>query len=341
MIEPRPTRFGSRFTIILLASSALGLGTIVFVVRFWDGLGPEPVYLGKNFSFWFDQVASIDYYGSAPAQSRSALDAIRAMGSSVVPFLAERARSRESGITRLQWLVRHYCPAVSPFVGAPTQPEYWENEKAVWCLGELGSISRTALSAITNSPVQYTRAPIFEAWAKIEPTNSLPIQELCKLMKSGSQTDRFFAALGLGHCNPASAGVIETLIAGLHDPDEEVRANSALSLSLVGLPARSALPDLQREALESTFPRSRVNSARAIWKIDPSQIGLTVEVLAHVLNGKSRDQWDALNLLHELGRSARAAIPDLEEFEPSSRESRHLRDELVDKLRSLPSSAVN
>jgi hypothetical protein len=65
MIEPRTTRFGIRSTIILLVSSALGLGTIVFAVRFGEGLGPEPVYLGKNFSFWFDQVASIDYYGPA------------------------------------------------------------------------------------------------------------------------------------------------------------------------------------------------------------------------------------------------------------------------------------
>lgn len=312
--------------LIIVAAGVVGLAIL------GSSYESEPTYSGRKLSSWLDQVTIEEFNDPRPRGSASATKAIQAMGPKAVPLLAKIAAAPQPTAFRLRQLLGNW--AVSFLFGErSSNSEYLCHEKAIWCLGELGPIARPALASVTNSYVWYSKAHIYEAWAKIEPMNPRPVQELCALMKSSKQTDRFFAALALHHFAPDHPGVVEVLIAGLQDTDREVRANCARSLGQIGSAAHLALPDLQREAAASTFGRLQVNAARALWQIDPSQSDFAAEATAHGL--QSNDPRGALRLLNEMGPAARAGIRGIEAFHPKAPNIERQRDELLARLQGM------
>ncbi|MDB6038028.1 MAG: hypothetical protein JWM99_1869 [Verrucomicrobiales bacterium] len=334
MTDKKSGRTSTGIPVAPIASIIVAAGVVAFAA-FKNRSEPEPTYSGRKLSSWMNQVTIEEFAEPRPKGSESAMRAIRAIGSKAVLPLAKIAATRQPNAIRLQQLLGNWTGTFL-FGERSSDSEYLSHEKAIWCLGELGPIARPALSSVTNSYVWYSKAHIYEAWAKIDPTNALPVQELCTLMKSSKQTDRFFAALALHNFAPDHSGVVEVLIAGLQDTDREVRANCARSLGQIGRAAQSAVPELQREAAASTFGRLRVNAARALWQIDPAQSDFAAKATVQIL--QSNDPLGALKLLNEMGPAAHAGIPELEAFYPKAPNIKRQRDELLARLRGMTPS---
>jgi hypothetical protein len=331
MTEQRSNPSGGRsafrsVTIIVITAIVL-YGTVFKFISH-----PEPVYRGRTLSSWFEQLKILEFDDDIRNKTDPALMVIRAMGPETVPFLQKMAEAQEPIAGRLR---RSFGdrPVSLLFGNRSRDSGYEEHEKAIWCLGELGPAARPALTSITNSYVWQSKAHIFEAWSKIEPANSRPVTELCKLMKSTHQTDRFFAALALRNCDPSNPEVLKTLSAGLVDTDREVRANCALSLGQFGAAARTTIPGLQLAAMDTSYGRVQINAARALCRIDFSQCEFAAKAAGRSL--KANDPWGALGFLTEIGPAARAALPELEKFLPPARGLRRQRDELVARLQSM------
>jgi hypothetical protein len=310
-------------------TGALTLAAIsAYLVFVGIGSRREPVYLGRGFSSWFDELGVSTQSRAASAQ-QPALRAIRAMGPAAVPELVKIIRAPEPIMGRIG---RRFSRFPGWFGKDSALREYQCHEKAIWCLGEVGIVTTPALAALTNAYVWNSKTIMFEAWAKIDRTNAVPVKALVALMTSPAQTDRFYAAFALRHFGP-HPGVLEALIGGLHDSDREVRANCAFSLGEIGPSAAAAIPDLQRVATATTYYRLQVEAARALWKVDPTQAEFAAQAAARVL--KKNDPWGAMKLLQEMGPAASSAIPVLEAFKPTAPGTLKRRDELLAQLRGF------
>ncbi|HEY7156218.1 MAG TPA: HEAT repeat domain-containing protein, partial [Gemmataceae bacterium] len=157
------------------------------------------------------------------------------------------------------------------------------------------------------------------ARASKEPGMSWPTgHALCRCGSAGfAVIEAAFAAdgfrSGLPHAvrhAPPNRAFLPILIAGLKEPDKDLRRDSARAVARLGPAAKEAVPALLAIMQKDEDEYIRIDAAEALVEVaDPK---VSVPALVELMRG---DGWysgrDAADLLGRMGTRARAAVPDL------------------------------
>jgi HEAT repeat protein len=105
-------------------------------------------------------------------------------------------------------------------------------------------------------------------------------------------------------------GLILALSQALRGKETRVRAKAAYALGEIGVPARTALPEL-RAALQDREATVRVKAAEAIWKLDGQSQPVLPIIIAALRDDGPPARIMAAYVLSKMGPEAAPAVPDL------------------------------
>jgi hypothetical protein len=193
---------------------------------------PEPVYNGRPLSAWLK-----DFDLSVPGEltlSRSAQEAVRALGTNALPWLTRELIYMESQATYL----RNYSG------NKPTS--YDRNDAALRAFLVLGPAAAPAVTNIARifrvlDDYNNGRNCAIDALAAIGP-EGVPVL-LTGLKHPASETRRRCAA-ALAAIQPPATKVAAALVALLNDPDPVVRRDAARALGQLHTEAATVVPAL-------------------------------------------------------------------------------------------------
>src|SRR5437868_3068840 len=212
----------------------------------------ELVYKGKPLSVWLQS------YGP-DRDSPEVDDAVRTMGTNVIPALLGMLRAEDSQI--------EVTLAALGFRYTPAKTQHLRAQKGLSALGADASNAVPALIEIykqNTSPA--ARQAAANSLVEIGPAAKTAIPALIKSAASTNSDVRAFALYTLGRMALESELVVPVLIKGLRDPDREVRNNAAFglgALAFMGGDAKSAITSLV-ETLKDTHPSARASAAMAL-----------------------------------------------------------------------------
>jgi HEAT repeat protein len=105
---------------------------------------------------------------------------------------------------------------------------------------------------------------------------------------------------------------VPLLVATLRDESAEIRAGAARSLGAIGPDAQSAAAVLIPMTQYDPDPRTRVEAAAALWRIDRRPGRVLVPLTNALADPDELVRWVAADCLREMGPDAAAAVPALE-----------------------------
>ena len=280
--------------VLIVALMFLSGGLATWILRSRERR--EPVYQGKTLSVWLNDLNRSFRY---PVLSDPAAEAVRQIGTNALPFLLERARSKDSRFRgKLQeWFtnqsvipVNRFHFAVAPYrhaearwgfqalgPGAKTAiPELVElikdeetaDASADYALGCIGSEAVLPLTNALTNDNPAVRYGASKALGMIGSEAKAAVPNLIKCLRDRDHRMRFLAALALGNIAKEPAVSVPALIARLEDTDVGVRERSAIALGKFGDQANSAIPALLK-AHQTQHQNLRRLAAEALKKIDP------------------------------------------------------------------------
>lgn len=277
----------------------LAMGSVIT----WQALHlREPVYQGKSLSLWLRD------YGP-DGDSPEADEALRSMGTNVIPILFENLRAKDSALKL--WLASlgwHYTPAETRHLRA---------QKGFSALGAEASNAVPALIEIYQQNfASSAREAAANSLVEIGPAAETAIPVLINSASSTNSDVRSFALYTVGRMALESESVVPVLMKGLHDPDREVRASAAFGLeglAFMGGDAKPAIAALV-EALKDTHVSVRASAATALGHIH-SEPGAVVPALIEMLHDQDVQLHAfAARALGEFGDNARPATAQLIEL---------------------------
>ncbi|MCC6235182.1 MAG: HEAT repeat domain-containing protein [Verrucomicrobiales bacterium] len=250
-------------------------------------LPAKPKYQGKPVTYWILELARTLPQQPWQSAERPAKEALRAIGTNAVPWLAN---SLESNSLLTDFYVRvwpSFPAALRAHLPVPVSPRLVRTEAA-----------RMLEELVLRHPQRVMAAGI---------------AAFRKALNSSDGELRLRAAESLGallakHHPPAA---LSALVMALDSPHHEVRTAAAGQLAgLAGPEAAFALPALRR-CLRGTDPDERFNAAAAIHRIT----GETDEPIAVLLEGLKSPtplvRGNAAVQLSRIGPAAKAALPTL------------------------------
>jgi len=202
-----------RFQVLL----ALALVCIAGLITWQAVRLREPVHKGKTLSSWLQQ------YGEN-GDSPEADEAIRAMGTNVIPTLLDYLASKDSTLRmRLAAIGFRYTPA---------EIRHFRAQKGFSALGADASNAVPALIEIYQHTVLGSaRRAAADALVEIGPAASPAIPALIDSTTSTNVGKRAYALYTLGRMALEPEKVDPVLVRGLRDPDREVRYQAAYGLA--------------------------------------------------------------------------------------------------------------
>lgn len=284
-------RFQIAFAVLLVAV----LGVIVWQVRRLR----EPVYQGKSLSLWLQSY-------SPDGDSPQVDEALRTMGTNVIPTLLENLRAKEPRLKlNLPVLGLHYTPA---------ETRHMRAEKGFSALGAEASNAVPALTEIYERDISPTpRRAAANALVEIGPAAKTAIPALIKSAASTNSDVRAFAVYTLGRMALEPELVDPVLINALHDPDREVRYNAAFglgALAFMGGDGKPAIPALMA-TLKDSYGTARAAAAMALGHIH-AEPRLVAPALIESLHDPSEFvRAQAAAALGEYGTNALPELPGL------------------------------
>ncbi len=294
----------------------LGLALAVFgglLVRAWTSREPE--FHGRSVSSWFRQYSRSIHDENAKEESQLAL---RALGTNAVSFLLRECFSTHqdsAASTNFQTFLAHLP---WPFRFAPFVSANEIRETAAEMVQAIKPPAAFILPYVTNAfkgtnqgqhrMAIYLLADIGEGAERAVPWLRLGLRSsdawlITLAMRSAERLGR------------AAREVVPDLMAGLTNVPIQRRFlwGGSKALASIGHEAAPAIPLLKERFLGETDIAVRLVIAGAVCRIDPQESALLDDVIGEMtkLEDKARLQ-QLLNLLGEIGPSAKAAIPFLQ-----------------------------
>ena len=244
-------------------------------------------------------------------------DEFLSFGTNAVPLLVAELNRRPVREWKLwPWLRLKLPPHLAARLPNPYQSDFRKNA-AIWMLGELGPAASNAVPALRRAEAGAAshldrRARAVIALAKVQPGNAAALSNAVNLLTSGQQTERYFAAYEFGSFTNHPGFDPAPLIMALGDADGDVRASSAISLSLFGPAASNAVPQL-RALLGDRYRHVSVGAALALVRIAPEFWPEALAATTKAL-GRSADmsEFFAPQVFAAAGANAVLAVPFLE-----------------------------
>jgi HEAT repeat protein len=143
-----------------------------------------------------------------------------------------------------------------------------------------------------------------------KPTDmSAVARALFKALQDKDAAVRVSAAYAVLNLGPKRKGAMGGLLACLKDRDPWVRQAAASVLGQMAKYAEEAVPDLLR-ALKEPDVQMRMTAAAALWAVH-SQDDEVMPVVLEALKGDNQSRSAALQVIQQIGPSARAAMPEI------------------------------
>ena len=254
---------------ILVVACAVGITWLALRER-------EPVYKGKPLSEWLH---GYDFkMSSDPPDVRGADEAVKAVGTNVIPTLLRLLDQRESRLDRLWTYLR-------ASIGLITQSKNQaknslknnivvEMPDAFHALGSNGASAVPRLLEIYRSnPSPNVKLLAIASIQQIGPAAQAATPVLIKIATQPDTNGfmvRYQAVYALANIADGEVSV-PALIKCLGDGDGAVRDAAATSLSFLGTNARPAVPALIKLVKESdNIPQVKMSAQIALGKIDPA-----------------------------------------------------------------------
>jgi len=253
----------------------------------------EPIYQEKRLSEWledFDSFFEVE-------RRKNAEEALRQMGTNVLPFLVRELRARDSWLKRKMLkltpkplLVRMPITvfahvrrerAVAGFralgtFGRPALPELSGllNDKetasyAARAICQMGNDAVPPLMDALNSREPAVRSAAAEGlyWLKSDAAPTVPA--LMAKLKDEQESVRCSAASALGNIGQRGESVIPPLLNALNDPSSSVRDQAVWAIGKFRPEAKAAVPTLLKIAKEDKDSKVRDSAVNALHLIDP------------------------------------------------------------------------
>ena len=232
----------------------------------------EPVYQGKQLSFWLER---LNPAAANQEEADRAQQAIRHIGTDALPFLAERLQAQDTRLKRLMmtWADRQ---KLVHFHFKSAEQRQHQALFGYQALGPLASAQVASLSDIlTNAPT--ARVRVVAAWALeyIGPEARLAAPALFRAAQDTNVFVRDQTFLALGQILPDSQTTIPVLVVGLDDPFSDAQRHAVSALQRYGPAAKAAVPVLLRmlatnNAVGLAQQRLHATASFALKAIDPA-----------------------------------------------------------------------
>ncbi|PYJ55030.1 MAG: hypothetical protein DME24_25485 [Verrucomicrobia bacterium] len=287
------------------------LGVAITAAAFFALRPREPVYLNRLLSFWFDQFNTTNRPQAATA--------IRQIGTNGIPFLLEKAKSKD-GDTLYEKLYRTIYYKV-PFgikrrLPLPKPIENTYDYRVANTLQLLGPPAVPQLIDAMGNRHSKVRLAAVRVTRLIGPEANAAVPALAKLVNDSDGEVRVEAVLALRFMGPNKKLATQALIGALGDSDRGpkpgstvyVKGNAARVLGEIGPQAQVAVPALTK-LLSDTDPYAREEAAVALWRINHDTNVIPV-LLAELEAANEAPRYGIiLTAFGEMGPAAKPAVP--------------------------------
>ena len=258
-------RHGRKTILILLGVFAVAL-IVVVLMR-----SPEPVYRGKNVSFWLEQKAA------GTSDWTEITNAFYQIGPKAVPYIAARLRWDQSwvaGCYRRAW--PHLPDFLRKRVSPPKDP--FKEVSAVNVFANIGPSAIPSLILLLkdeNATVRSSSAWALESLRSSGYGDDVNISALASALSDPDANVRLHVASALGEFGPKASVAVPALAARLKDDEKGtekgsvvyVRAAAARALGRIGPGARATNP-LLTKLLNNPEPYLRMEARIGLWRIN-------------------------------------------------------------------------
>jgi HEAT repeat protein len=249
---------------------------------------------------------------TAPAVRSEALRSMAKLKSAdnvVIPILKENLRDGDEGVRLavVDWLVERPSllpPLTTELQSLLTADNPDVSRHAAFLLRKLGPDAAPLL--LNALPLEESRIDqIAEALALI----GRPVVELLK-QETASKNPRIRrgAALALGQIRPLAAGTVPKLIAGLADPDLDVRVGFLTAIGFLGPRAGEAVPTV-RAMRQDGSAEVRLHVIEILAHSAPKDDVLLGDLMPLLDDPDARVQRRAIDTIRSLGPMGRKALP--------------------------------
>ena len=255
-------------TIVLLTAAGLA----ACLVLFWSRRTPEPSYNGRTLSQWLDNL-----WYSDNAQDRAAQEAVKAMGTNVLPHLRPMFNAHDSAFKR------SVMPrlAKQSLVKIRYLRDYEHQERASRACRALGPLAVEYVPEWTSMLDDTSR--LTGPWCglvaivDVQPrSNSIP--QFTKALTNAFGQMRELAARELGNHPTLARSAVPLLVRCTKDLDPRVREASIRSLARFTADAPIVVPALV-EALDAQDAATRNVAATSLALMGPSARSATARLI--------------------------------------------------------------
>lgn len=263
---------------------------------------------------WFKQYYRSGEYSrhqDEPRHERAA-QALRAMGTSAIPFLVTVCftTNQESSFQTNLMMILANLP--EPFGFPPFVPAMMVREEAAVAIGEINPSAKLLLPLVTNrlnDPDKFRRWMAVYLLGRIGEGGEAAVPFLREKLLSSDAQELSLAVLSLNRLGPAAGSAVPELT-------EFVRTNQLYSvyyacrvLARIGPAASNAIPVLQARLGVETNASKQVSIAVALICIDGRQTRAMAVLQADLANQLTNALRHALYALRDIGTNARPALP--------------------------------
>ena len=288
---------------------AAGIGTTCWLVL----RTRDPVYQGQTLSYWFDQFNTTNRPQAAIA--------IRQIGTNAVPFLLEKAKSKDGDTLyeRLYRTIYYRAPTIlQRRLPLPKPIENTYDYRVASALQLLGLPAVPQLIEAMGDRHSKVRLAAVRVTGLIGPEANEAVPTLAKLVSDPNGEVRVEAVCALSVMGQHKRLAVQALIGALNDSNRGskpgmtvyVKENAARVLGEIGPEARSAVAPLTRLLSDTnSYSYAREQAAIALWRINRDTNVIPVLIAELESASEAPAYGRILTALREMGPSARAAVP--------------------------------
>jgi HEAT repeat protein len=237
----------------------------------WHFISQEPAFNGRRLKVWIQDLEWVSSNLNSEDKKRrheAAVQAVRHMGPSTLPFLFRELRTEDSRWEPLReicskWLLLAYVPPRA------------SNARVFAAIEALGSDARGGIMQMVEL-LQSGRVPAIAIVLR-ETFGADSVPYLMEGLTNRLSSVRIASAAGLRGLGQEARPAMDLLISGLADRDDEVRLESAIAVGrVVGNPS-NAIPALIKLLKDPDY-RIREEAARALGSYGPRATDAVAEL---------------------------------------------------------------
>jgi HEAT repeat protein len=165
-------------------------------------------------------------------------------------------------------------------------------------LGKKAKPAAAALAAVLNDPSPKVRFEAAAALLRIDPKDTSRVEVLSKGLASGDVSERSDAAAASGMAGAPAGVLAEKLAELLQDPNESVKINALLSITLLG-PAASKAAPAAGALLDD--PAWQIDAADALGRIGAAAKPAMPKLTQMLASDKYEVRWAAVRAMSQIG----------------------------------------